>query len=134
MPLLPTCGDKLDTHRSVRRFRADGRLLHGQGLLRLCSGKAPMVLNRNKNRGVEASDMPVTNEIASDGFNVLNDDEWPGIDSKFRLIVVAALRSKQLLNGSVPRIDADPLKRRNTSIALEEVKQGLVPFTNGNDD
>jgi DNA-directed RNA polymerase subunit K/omega len=42
---------------------------------------------------------------------------------------VAALRSKQLLHGSRPRIDADPLKRRNTSIALEEVKRGLVPFT-----
>ena len=78
--------------------------------------------------------MSVTSEIGRNGFRVMNDDEWPGIDSKFRLIVVAALRSKQLLNGSLPRIDADPLKRRNTSIALEEVKQGLVPFTNGNDD
>lgn len=53
----------------------------------------------------------------------------PGIDSRFRLIVVAALRAKQLLRGARPRIDADPLKRRNTSIALEEVRQGLVPFT-----
>ena len=54
---------------------------------------------------------------------------WPGIDSRFRLIVVAALRAKQLLRGARPRIDADPLKRRNTSIALEEVRRGLVPFT-----
>jgi DNA-directed RNA polymerase omega subunit len=86
--------------------------------------------------GIEESKrlMSVTSEIGRNGFRVMNDDEWPGIDSKFRLIVVAALRSKQLLNGSLPRIDADPLKRRNTSIALEEVKQGLVPFTNGNDD
>lgn len=58
-----------------------------------------------------------------------NAEQWPGIDSRYRLIVVAAQRSKQLLNGSLPRIDADPLKHRNTSIALEEVKQGLVPFT-----
>ncbi len=50
------------------------------------------------------------------------------IDSRFRLIVVAALRSKQLQRGASPRIIADPLKRRNTSIALEEVKRGLVPF------
>jgi DNA-directed RNA polymerase omega subunit len=57
------------------------------------------------------------------------EDQWPGIDSRYRLIVVAALRSKQLLHGSLPRIMADPSKRRNTSIALEEVKQGLVPFT-----
>lgn len=57
------------------------------------------------------------------------EDEWPGIDSRYRLIVVAALRTKQLLHGSVPRIIADPRRSRNTSIALEEVKQGLVPFT-----
>jgi DNA-directed RNA polymerase omega subunit len=57
------------------------------------------------------------------------EQQWPGIDSHFRLIAVAALRSKQLLRGARPRIDADPLKRRNTSIALEEVKRGLVPFT-----
>ena len=57
------------------------------------------------------------------------DEQWPGIDSHFRLIAVAALRSKQLLRGARPRIDADPLRRRNTSIALEEVKRGLVPFT-----
>jgi DNA-directed RNA polymerase omega subunit len=55
--------------------------------------------------------------------------DWPGIDSRYRLIVVAALRSKQLLNGSLPRIEGDPRRHRNTSIALEEVKRGLVPFT-----
>jgi DNA-directed RNA polymerase omega subunit len=52
----------------------------------------------------------------------------PVIDSNFRLIIVAALRTKQLLHGSRPRINADPLKRRNTSIALEETRRGLVPF------
>jgi DNA-directed RNA polymerase omega subunit len=73
--------------------------------------------------------MSLINGTPGHDFKVVNDDEWPGIDSKFRLIVVAALRSKQLLNGSLPRIDADPSRRRNTSIALEEVKQGLVHFT-----
>lgn len=74
--------------------------------------------------------MQRTDHIASNGWSSGGDeDEWPGIDSRFRLIVVAALRSKQLLRGSPPRIAADPLKRRNTSIALEEVKRGLVPFT-----
>jgi len=58
--------------------------------------------------------------------------QWPGIDSHFRLIVVAALRSKQLLRGASARIEPDPLKRRNTSIALEEVKRGLVMFTVSN--
>ena len=66
---------------------------------------------------------------ANGSAEVLNEDQWPGIDSSFRLIIVAALRAKQLLHGSAPRIAADPLKRRNTSIALEEVKRGFVPFT-----
>ena len=61
-------------------------------------------------------------------------DEWPGIDSRFRLVVVAAQRSKQLQRGSRPRIGADPHRRRSTSIALEEVKQGLVPFVNNTKD
>jgi DNA-directed RNA polymerase omega subunit len=58
-----------------------------------------------------------------------NDEQWPGISSRYQLIVVDSLRSKQLLHGARPRIDADPRKRRNTSIALEEAKRGLVPFT-----
>lgn len=56
------------------------------------------------------------------------EERLPEIDSRYRLIIVAALRSKQLQRGALPRITADPLKRRNTSIALEEVRQGLVPF------
>lgn len=52
-----------------------------------------------------------------------------GIDSRFRLIVVAGLRTKQLLRGSKPRIEVNPLKRRNTSIALEETRRGMVSFT-----
>jgi DNA-directed RNA polymerase omega subunit len=55
----------------------------------------------------------------------------PKMDSRFRLIIVAGLRSKQLLHGSKPRINVNPLRRRNTSIALEEVRQGLVNFTIG---
>jgi DNA-directed RNA polymerase omega subunit len=60
---------------------------------------------------------------------VMSEDQWPGIDSRYRLIIVAAMRSKQLQRGASPRIGADPRKHRSTSIALEEVKQGLVPFT-----
>jgi DNA-directed RNA polymerase omega subunit len=75
--------------------------------------------------------MPTTKKPTNNGSAdaAANEEQWPGIDSRYRLIVVAALRSKQLLRGSLPRIEADPRKRRNTSIALEEVKQGLVPFT-----
>lgn len=56
--------------------------------------------------------------------------DWPGIDSRFRLVLVAAQRSKQIQRGARPRVAADTKRRRPTSIALEEVRLGLVPFTN----
>ena len=65
---------------------------------------------------------------------VANEGTWPGIDSRFRLIIVAGLRTKQLLHGSTPRVEVDPKRRRNTSIALEEVKRGLIQFTRFNKD
>ncbi len=65
---------------------------------------------------------------------VANEGTWPGIDSRFRLIIVAGLRAKQLLHGSKPRIETNKRRRRNTSIALEEVKRGLVHFTRVNSD
>ena len=59
----------------------------------------------------------------------------PEIDSKYRLIILAAKRSKQLQRGARPRIDIDALKHKNTRIALEEVMRGRVNFTvNGDDD
>jgi len=65
---------------------------------------------------------------------VANEGTWPGIDSRFRLIIVAGLRTKQLLHGSTPRIEVDPKRRRNTSIAVEEVKRGLIHFARVNKD
>lgn len=56
-------------------------------------------------------------------------EQWPGVDAQFRLIILAAQRSKQLVRGATARIEPDPLRRKTTSIALEEVKRGLVPFT-----
>ncbi|HET6862469.1 MAG TPA: DNA-directed RNA polymerase subunit omega [Pyrinomonadaceae bacterium] len=57
-----------------------------------------------------------------------SEKDWLGVMSRFQLVILASLRSKQLLKGAHPRIAADPRKRRNTSIALEELKRGLVPF------
>jgi DNA-directed RNA polymerase subunit omega len=50
------------------------------------------------------------------------------IDSKYRLIILAAQRSKQLQRGARPRIEIDPTKHKPTRIALEEVVQGTVSF------
>jgi DNA-directed RNA polymerase subunit omega len=58
----------------------------------------------------------------------------PEIDSKYRLIILAAKRSKQLQRGARPRIDIDTLKHKNTRIALEEVMSGRVNFTVNKDE
>jgi DNA-directed RNA polymerase omega subunit len=79
--------------------------------------------------------MPESDRQTSSGFHREEiEGAWPGIDSRFRLVIVAAQRSKQLQRGSRPRIGSDPNRRRNTSIALEEVKLGLVPFINNTND
>ena len=52
----------------------------------------------------------------------------PEIDSKYRLIILAAQRSKQLQRGARPRIEIDPTKHKPTRLALEEIIQGTVPF------
>ena len=59
--------------------------------------------------------------------NGLNAD-LRSIDSIYRMIVVAGLRSKQLLRGAAPKIVADPTRQRNISIALEEARQGLINY------
>ena len=79
--------------------------------------------------------MTLKDQATHNGFShISNEEVWPGIDSKFRLIVLAALRSKQLLRGALPRIEADLRRHKNISIALEEVKRGLVPFTRTDDE
>jgi DNA-directed RNA polymerase omega subunit len=52
----------------------------------------------------------------------------PDIDAKYRLIILAAKRSKQLQRGARPRIEIDATKHKPTRIALEEVIRGKVPF------
>ena len=53
----------------------------------------------------------------------------PGEISRFRAVVVAALRAKQLRRGSKPRIDLDDKKHKDINIAMEEVRRGLITFT-----
>lgn len=60
--------------------------------------------------------------------NGLNAD-LRAVDSIYRMIVVAGLRSKQLLRGATPKIVADPTRVRNISIALEEARRGLIQYT-----
>ncbi len=50
------------------------------------------------------------------------------IDSKYRMIILAAQRSKQLQRGATPRVDADPRKTKPTRIAMKELENGKVNF------
>jgi DNA-directed RNA polymerase omega subunit len=61
--------------------------------------------------------------------NAVEKTETPEVDSKYRLIILAAKRSKQLQRGAQPRIEIDPQKHKPTRIALEEVIRGKVHFT-----
>jgi DNA-directed RNA polymerase subunit omega len=70
--------------------------------------------------------MPSTNQELE---NALDKMETPQVDSKYRLIILAAKRSKQLQRGARPRIEIDPVKHKPTRIALEEVMRGKVNFT-----
>jgi DNA-directed RNA polymerase subunit omega len=58
----------------------------------------------------------------------IDDPQSQEIDSKYRLIILAAKRSKQLQRGARPRIDIDPTKHKPTRIALEEVISGKIHF------
>jgi DNA-directed RNA polymerase subunit omega len=49
-----------------------------------------------------------------------------GIDSKFRFILIAAKRARQLESGARPLIQTP--EKRATRIAQLEVQAGLVPF------
>ena len=60
--------------------------------------------------------------------NAINQQEQIKIDSKYRLIILAALRSKQLVRGARPRVEMDPQRHKATRIALEEFNKGKVNF------
>ncbi len=74
--------------------------------------------------------MPATQNSTSKRFGATKaDPQRSGMDSDFRLVIVAALRTGQLLHGAAARIAPNPLRRKNTSVALEEIKRGLVHFS-----
>ena len=56
-----------------------------------------------------------------------NEPDWTTeIDSKYRLVLLAARRSKQLQRGAKPRIYSSA--KKTTRVALEEVRRGLVRY------
>ena len=56
-----------------------------------------------------------------------NEVNWlTEVDSKYRLVILAARRSKQIQKGARPRLRA--VSKKPTKIALEEVQKGLVRY------
>lgn len=55
-----------------------------------------------------------------------NEAKALSIDSKYRKILIAAKRSKQIQKGAQPRVNI--INSKPTRIALEEVERGLVNF------
>jgi DNA-directed RNA polymerase subunit omega len=56
-----------------------------------------------------------------------NEHNWTTrIDSKYRLVLLAAKRSKQIQKGAKPRVQTSA--KKPTRVALEEVRRGLISY------
>ncbi len=69
-------------------------------------------------RDVEEIDEDVVEEII----------DPPEIDSKYRMIILAAQRSKQLQRGAISRVDIDTRKHKATRVAMRELQEEKVNF------
>ena len=74
---------------------------------------------------LEMDDLPEEQEIED---VVVNPKDVPAIDSKYRLILLAAQRAKQIQRGARPRVDLDPRKIKPTTIARAEFDETKVNF------
>lgn len=70
----------------------------------------------------------MTEELFEDELAELEARDQGDIDSKYRMIIIAAQRSKQLQRGAVPRVEMDTRKNKPTRIALREIESKKVPF------
>jgi DNA-directed RNA polymerase subunit omega len=52
----------------------------------------------------------------------------PKIDSKYRMIILAAQRSKQLQRGAISRVEIDTRKNKPTRVAMREIQNRKVNF------
>ncbi len=66
-----------------------------------------------------------------DMISLLTDFDDNKIDSRYRLVLIAAQRARQMMQGSSPVINSKFVKE--PSVALEEVLQGRTEFLTGVD-
>jgi len=64
-----------------------------------------------------------------DIMSLITDFEDTKIDSRYRLVIIAAQRARQLMQGSKPQVTSKFTKE--TTIALDEVLQGKTDFMMG---
>jgi DNA-directed RNA polymerase omega subunit len=57
-----------------------------------------------------------------------NFEKTDRLDSAYRLVIVAAKRSKELQRGADSRVES--LAHKNTTLAIQEVKAGKVEWDN----
>ena len=50
-------------------------------------------------------------------------------DSKFRFVLLAATRAEQLVRGARPKLEG--VSKKHTRVAMEELKDGMVPWAYG---
>lgn len=67
-----------------------------------------------------------TEEIADEPVETIDP---PVIDSKYRMIILAAQRSKQLQRGANSRTDLDIRKTKPTRVAMKEISERKVNFS-----
>lgn len=67
---------------------------------------------------VEELDTEIENEVI----------DPPTIDSKYRMILLAAQRSKQLQRGAISRTEIDTRKHKATRVAMRELEEKKVNF------
>ena len=53
----------------------------------------------------------------------------PTIDSKFRLVLLAAHRAEQIMRGARPKVDAG--KKKSVRVAMDEISHQLVDWGYG---
>ena len=83
---------------------------------------------------METNMAKATQSSKEDHNEAVEERQQPELDSKYRMIIVAAQRSKQLQRGARPRIEMDAQQHKHTRVALMEVEQGKIDFTIKEDD
>jgi len=64
-----------------------------------------------------------------DIMSLITDFDDTKIDSRYRLVIIAAQRARQLMQGSKPQVTSKFTKE--TTVALDEVLQGKTEFMTG---